>query len=73
MMAHTRTFQTRCDISSFGPCEDFDPPAYQYVMVGLAGASAGWMIDWRRRDRTAIDRATSPPRVVRTRVSPFFS
>jgi hypothetical protein len=73
LMTHQRTFQLRCDPSSFGPCEDFDPPAYEYVMVGLAGASAGAIIDWLRRDRTTIYRAEAPPTQVRTRVAPFFS
>jgi hypothetical protein len=75
LRTHLRTYQTRCNYSSFGPqvCEDFDPPAYEYVLVGLAGASAGWAIDWLRRDRTTIYRATSLPRDARTRVSPFFS
>jgi hypothetical protein len=73
LMTLRRTFQLRCDPSSFGPCEDFDPPAYEYVMVGLAGAGAGAVIDWLRRDRTTIYRAGSPPTQVRTRVSPFFS
>jgi hypothetical protein len=73
LMTHQRTFQLRCDRSSFGPCEDFDPPAYEYVAVGLAGASAGAVIDWLKRDRTTIYRAGAPFTQVRTRVAPFFS
>lgn len=55
------------------PCFDFDPPARDYVLLGVTGAVAGGLIDWLWQNKTTVFRAAERPTRTRARVDPIIS